>query len=128
MLKKLTYQWTEPEYVVTLVATSTVTVRRLSTMGAAKLSAIKKKGLPSEVVNKKMTRSFPVSREFFLGATVAKKFGNRWCTGKVDKSYQDEDEALWHITYSDFDVEDMTRQELAGCLVYHVSSGSATRL
>ena len=95
-------------------------VRRLSVAGAAKLATIKKnKGLSSEIVNRKMTRSYPVSRSFFEGATVAKRFEGGWCLGRVDKTYQDEDEPLWHVTYSDFDGEDMTKSELAKCLVYH---------
>ena len=95
VLKKISYQWTEPEYVVVQLATSTVTVRKLSNKGEAKLSKIRKnKGLSSIVVNMKMTRAYPVPAQFFVGATVAKKFSGKWFLGKVDKVHTDERETL----------------------------------
>ena len=57
------------------------------------MAEVRKTGaLPSSVVNRKMTRSFPVSLSFFVGAQIVKKFGNRWYTGVVDRVDQDEDQ------------------------------------
>ena len=60
-----------------------------------------------------------MSQHFFIGAVVAKRFAGKWFRGKVDGVSQDENQVLWHVTYSDFDGEDLTKQELAKCLTYH---------
>ena len=48
-----------------------------------------------------------------------RKFSGKWYTGTVDELEVDESTKLWHITYEDFDGEDLTRQELAAALLYH---------
>ena len=119
-LKKLSYQWSEPTFVVVAVATSTCTVRQLAARGgitAKQLHSTKK--LPGKVVNRKMTRSFPVPDSFFLGAKVLKKFSGKWYAGTVTDMEADEDEVLWRVVYEDFDSDQVTRKELASILVYH---------
>ena len=77
-LRKVTYQWTEPQYVVVLVTTVTVTVRDLGNKGEAKLSVLNKVNqLKTSIVNRKMTRVCPVQAEFFVGATVTRRFSGR---------------------------------------------------
>ena len=120
-LRKVTYQWTEPQFIVTLVTTATVTVRDLGSKKGAKLSKIAKQGLPSTIVNRKMTRAYPVKEQFFVGATVARRFAGKWFLGKVTKVFVDEDETHWHVVYSDFDEDDLAKGELAQALVYHPS-------
>ena len=48
-----------------------------------------------------------------------KKFGNQWFLGTVDELQDDEGTQLWHVTYQDFDGEDLTRAELTAVLAYH---------
>ena len=48
-----------------------------------------------------------------------KKFGNDWCRGTVDWVDTDEGETLWHVTYQDFDEEQMTLGELTQAIYYH---------
>ena len=54
-----------------------------------------------------------------LGAIVCKRFGNKWYKGTVDNVHQDEDQLCWHVTYSDFDEEDLEAAQLAEVLLYH---------
>ena len=44
----------------------------------------------TQIVNRKMTRSFSVSDSFFLGAKVMKKFRGKWFQGTVDELENDE--------------------------------------
>ena len=37
----------------------------------------------------------------------------------VDRVHQDEDKVCWHVTYSDFDEEDLEAAQLAEVLLYH---------
>ena len=71
------------------------------------------------IVNRKMTSLYPVPSSFFLGAVVLKKFGGRWCEGKVDWVDSDEGETLWHVSYKDFDEEQMTMEEMSQVIAYH---------
>ena len=66
-----------------------------------------------------MTSLYPVPISFFVGAKVQKKFGGKWCTDTVDWVDTDEGETLWHVTYDDFDEEQMTRTERSQAIVYH---------
>ena len=116
-LPKLTFQWTEPNYIVTSVSTATVTVRNLTDSQGGKLSKATRR--LDTVVNRKMTSLYPVPTSFFIGAVVLKKFGDTWCKGKVDEVDTDEGEALWHVTYQDFDEEQLTLQELTQVIRYH---------
>ena len=123
---KLTFQWTTPNHIVIKVRQNTCSVRSLvnnslmTSSGGVKLKSIAKAGgLQSRVVNKKMLRSYPVSNTFFLGAKVVKKFGQSWYEGTVDQVVDDEGTAVWNITWSDFDSEEVDRQQLAQLLCYH---------
>ena len=80
---------------------------------------VKARKLPSRVINKKFMRSYDVAADFFLGATVMKLFEGRWYKGTVDRVARDEDRTLWHVTYSDFDEEELTKDQLATHLAYH---------
>ena len=71
------------------------------------------------VINKKMTSLYPVPSSFFLGSIIVKKFGGQWCEGKVDWVDADEGETLWHVTYMDFDEEQLTLEELSQVISYH---------
>ena len=66
-----------------------------------------------------MTRAYPVGAEFFVGATVAKRFSGKWFLGRITKVFADEERTLWHIVYSDFDEEDLSKEEMAKTLVHH---------
>ena len=70
-------------------------------------------------MHRKMTSLYPVPHSFFIGCTVVKKFDDTWCKGTVDWVDTDEGETLWHVTYQDFDEEQMTRQELSQVLRSH---------
>ena len=119
-LPKLSFQWSAPDHVVVSVEPNTCKVRSLASKGGDNLSKIKKENaLPSRTVNKKMLSSYPVSNSFFLGAKVCRKFGKSWYQGTVDQATMDEGEAVWRITYSDFDSEEVDRQGLASMLSYH---------
>ena len=60
-MSKVTYQWTEPQFVVTLVTPVTVTVRELSDKKGSKLSRIAKAGIQTTIiVNRKMTRAYTI--------------------------------------------------------------------
>ena len=39
--------------------------------------------------------------------------------GTVDQVHQDEETPCWHVTYTDFDEEDLEAEQLAGTLIYH---------
>ena len=92
-LRKLTFQWTEPNYVVVSVQTATCNVRNLAPKGGVSRKQLAKK-LQSTVVNIKMTRSFGVPDSFFIGARVAKRFSGKWYLGKVTGVEADESETL----------------------------------
>ena len=64
-------------------------------------------------------RPYVIPPDFFVGAVVCKEFRGRWFEGKVDRVTQDECEVLWHITYTDFDEEEFTLEQLAKHLWYH---------
>ena len=66
-----------------------------------------------------MMRPYPVPPSYMLGAMVCKKFGNKWFKGTVDQVHQDEDSLCWHVTYSDFDEEDLEAEQLAAVILYH---------
>ena len=80
---------------------------------------VKRQGYLTQIVNLKLTRSYAVPDSFFLGAKVMKRFSGKWYLGTVDELERDENTKLWHVTYDDFDGEDLTREELAACLVFH---------
>lgn len=104
---------------ITHVTQATCTVRLLSGKGGVDRRKIAKLGLPSEIVNLKMTRSFGVPHSFFLGAKVMRRFSGKWYVGTVTAVDADEGEVLWQVVYEDFDADQLTRRELAACLVYH---------
>ena len=83
------------------------------------MKQVKTSGHPSQIVNRKMTRSYRVPDSFFLGAKVMKKFRGKWFLGTVDELEADEGTKLWHVTYQDFDGEDLTKKEMAEVLAYH---------
>ena len=121
-LPKLTFQWSEPTFIITKVTTALVSVRDLTNKKGAKISAVKNR--TDIVVNKKMTSLYQVPISFFLGAKVMKKFGNKWCAGTVDLVDTDEGETLWH----DFDGEQMTLAELSQVITYHPLLDSSSDL
>ena len=104
---------------VVQVAQATCSVRLLAVKGGISRKEVEKNGLPCEIVNKKMTRSFPVPHSFFLGARVMRRFGGKWYVGKVTAVDVDEGEPLWQVVYEDFDSDQMSRKDLAAHLVYH---------
>lgn len=75
--------------------------------------------LHSTVINRKMLRLFPVPPSFFLGARVLKRFDQKWYQGTVNDVVQDEETTLWHVSYSDFDGEEMDIQQLASHIYSH---------
>ena len=90
-LRKLNFQWTDPNYVVVAIHPSVYVLRDLAPKGGIKLSEIRKQDkLPSTVVNIKSTSAYPVPDSFFLGAKVVKKFGHKWFVGTVDEVDSDE--------------------------------------
>ena len=48
-----------------------------------------------------------------------KKFGKKWFLGTVDDVVQDEKTVLWHVSYTDFDGEEMDLQQLASHIHSH---------
>ena len=48
-----------------------------------------------------------------------KRFGARWYWGTVDLVMDDEGTPIWNITWSDFDSEEVDRQQLAQLICYH---------
>lgn len=119
-LLKLTFQWSEPVFVVTSTSPTNITVRDLSrNKGGKDISSCEPSAKEDMVVNRKMTSLYPVPISFFTGALVRKKFGGRWCSGTVDWVDTDEGETLWHVMYDDFDEEQLTRSELGQVVVYH---------
>ena len=120
-LAKLTFQWTLPSFIVVKVNMSTLKVRDLADEGGKKISVVRTTGRPDMIVNRKMTSLYPVPSSFFLGAVVLKKFGGKWCEGKVDWVDSDEGETLWHVSYTDFDEEKLTLtlEEMIQVIAYH---------
>ena len=66
-----------------------------------------------------MTSLYPVPHSFFIGAKIWKKFKKTWCKGTIDWVDTDEGETLWHVTYQDFDEEQLTREELSQVISCH---------
>ena len=123
-MQKLNFQWSGPEYVVVSVAPNTCKVRHLASQKGVKVAELEHVGdISTTVINKKMMRPYEVSLGFFLGAKVYKLFEkegvDKWFEGTVDQVVQDADEVCWHVTYSDFDEEELNLQQLAGVLGYH---------
>ena len=79
------------------------------------MSITKAGKLPSRIINKKRMRPYPVPPAYMLGALVCKQFGGKWYKGSIDNAHQDEDKLCWHVTYSDFDEEDLE----AAVVLYH---------
>ena len=105
--------WTEPTFIVTSVFPTNVSVRDLTcNQGGKNTSSLQPSVKNDVIVNRKMTSLYPVPSSFFVRAKVKKKFGGRWCSGTVDWVDTDEGETLWHVTYDEFDEEQMTRAEL----------------
>ena len=117
-LPKLNFTWTEPVFIITHVTPSNVSVRNLAG-GGKDISSRQPEIKDDMVVNRKMTSLYPVSSEYFVGAKVRKRFSSGWSTGTVDWVDTDEGETLWHVTYTDFDSEQMTKAELSKAIVYH---------
>ena len=118
-LPKLNFQWSEPVHIVTQVTPTTVRTRDLTRQrGDSTASSSSDKDMDT-VVNRKMTSLYPVPISFFLGAMVRKQFQGKWYTGTVDMVDTDEGETLWHVTYEDFDEEQLTLAELSRIITYH---------
>ena len=119
LLRKLSYQWSDPIYVIVSVGVNTCVVRHLGGKAPKLSQVVKDNKLPELVINKKMMRPYQVTAEFYVGAEVMKCFNNRWFQGRVDRVTQDTGELLWHVTFSDFDEEEYTLEQLAGLLSHH---------
>ena len=63
---------------------------RYDERGAKVVKQVHEDGHPSQIVNRKMTRSYRVPDSFFLGAKVMKKFRGKWFIGTVDELEVDE--------------------------------------
>ena len=101
------------------VSQATCSVRWLTTKGVISHNQVEKTGLSCEIVNKKVTRSFPVPHSFFLGVQVMWCFSGKWYAVKVTAVDVDEGEPLWKVVYEDFDSDQMSRRDLTAHLVYH---------
>ena len=113
-LRKLTYQWSEPVFLVLSVTPSVArAVSLVSTEGG--------KGLfPKTInINRKMMVPFPISPSFFIGARVMRKFKQGVFSGTVSHVIEDDGNNVWHVVYDDFDSEDLSANELYDAIYYH---------
>ena len=122
-LPKLTFQWTEPTYVVTSVTPSTVTVRNLAKVkGGKAISHIFNHTICARRYGSQSKDDESVSGTdcIFHWRTSKKEVRGEMVHGcTVDWVDTDEGETLWYVTYEDFDEEQMTRAELSAVMVYH---------
>ena len=122
-LKKVTYQWSEPVFLVLSVTPSI----------ARAISLVSREGgkglFPKTInINRKMMVPFPVSASFFIGARVMRKFRQGVFSGTVSHVIEDEGTTVWHAVYDDFDSEDLTDNELYDAIYYHPLLDSSSDL
>ena len=131
LLKKVTYQWSEPCFVVSKVGVNTCEVRDLTAEeGKILVSRMNRQGcstMSTKVINRKSMSPYRVSPEFFVGAQIAKRFraedgstvGWKWYLDTVEAVVAEEEQLRWHVVYADFFGEDMSAGTLANHLAYH---------
>ena len=114
-MKKLTFQWSAPMYIITQVRDNTCSVKPLvSQAGRAG-------GRPKVTVMnlaKVKFHSTPPSG-FWLGCRVLRKFGSDWYQGTVDDISVDEGQTYFHVTFEDFDEQELDMGEVWDSVIYH---------
>ena len=114
-MRKLTYQWSAPTFLVVRVRDNTCTVKHLvSTAG-------KRGGAPklTEVnLSKVKFHSTPPSG-FWLGCRVLRKFQKKWFQGAVDDVSVDDGQTYFHVTFEDFDEQELDLGEVWDSVIYH---------
>ena len=122
-LRKLTYQWSAPEFLLVKLHPPTCTVRPLvSARGRDNQS-------PKDmVVNISKVRSHgkPPSG-FWIGCRVLREFEGKTYVGTIDDVSTDEGLTYFHVTYEDFDKEEIDLGEVIDSVVYHPELDVATR-
>ena len=113
-LQKLTFQWSDPVYLVVSAGPNICAVK----------SMIDKRGSKGQWaalinINRKMLAPFEVQHHFFVGAVVRRQFDKGIFLGKVAYVTEDEGEPLWRVVFQDFDSEDLSLEQLVDSLVYH---------
>lgn len=114
-MKKLTFQWSAPMYLVTNVRDNTCSVKSLvSEAGRAGRT------LKVTVMNlaKVKYHSAPPSG-FWLGCRVLRKFADEWYQGTVDDISVDEGQTYFHVTFEDFDEQELDLGEVWDSVIYH---------
>ena len=114
-MKKLTYQWSSPNYLVVKVRDNTCTVVPL-------VSAAGREGRAPKAVEVNLSKvkfhSSPPSG-FWLGCRVLRKFDKQWFQGAVDDITVDEGQTYFHVTFEDFDEQELDLGEVLDSVVFH---------
>ena len=114
-MKKLTYQWSFPFYLVTNVRDNTCTVKPL-------VSTAGKGGQYPKAVEVNLSKvklhSSPPSG-FWLGCRVLRQFNKQWFQGSVDDISVDEGQTYFHVTFEDFDEQELDLGEVWDSVIYH---------
>ena len=114
-MKKLTYQWSAPEYVLLKMHSPTCLVRPLvSPPGRDKQS-------PQDFVvniSKVRTHGKPPAG-FWIGCRVLREFDGKTYVGIIDDISTDEGQVFFHVSYDDFDEEELDLGEVIDAVIYH---------
>lgn len=114
-LKKLTYQWSAPDFLLVKLHPPTCTVRPLVSPRGRDGQSPK-----DMVVNISKVRSHgkPPSG-FWIGCRVLRTFDGKPYVGTIDEISTDEGQVFFHVTYEDFDEEEIDQGEVVEHVCYH---------
>ena len=114
-LKKLTYQWTAPNYLVTKCGHSTCCVTPL-------VSPAGREGkIPKAItVNRsKMKSHGKPPCGFWIGSRVLREFNGQRYVGTIVDAEEDEGAVFFRVSYADFDEEELDYGEVVDAVIYH---------
>ena len=112
---KVRYQWTQPVWLVVKASVTTVNLKPL-------VSAHGRKGLTPDikVANRKKVRvAGPRPTDFWVGATVKRRFSNTWFLGTIFDMVTDEGRVYFKVQFKDGDQEELDTGEVWDSVIYH---------
>ena len=114
-MRKLTFQWSLPTFLVLKVAGNACSVRPL-------VSAPGRAGqYPKDAVmnlNKVKYHSSPPSG-FWIGCWVLREFKRKWYLGSLDDVSVDDGQKYFHVTFDDSDEQELDKGEVWDHVIYH---------
>ena len=115
VLKKLTFQWTPPSFLVLKEHVNTCTL--LPLVSPAGRGGQRPKAI--SVNRSKMKSADKPPCGFWIGSRILRTFNGKVFSGIIDQVEEDDGKRFFHVSYDDFDEEELDFGELIDSVYYH---------